>query len=227
MPQIVMRVLRNRKEQTGRRAREAQMVEADAGKFGYGDGEDGEIDAADAKAECKKADECAGEARDRYGHKQSKPRSEAEINVKGGRRVSAEPHIECMAQRKLARVAHHDVPRDAGVGIVEAEHEDGEQIVPDKEGRCDEQRQHNGQQHEGAARGAVEQSRDHAALLPMMPCGRTSSTRTRMAKANMVFADGVKMSPAMASVSPISTPPTSAPGIEPRPPVITMTKASS
>ena len=43
----------------------------------------------------------------------------------------------------------------------------------------------------------------------------------------MLFADGVNMRPASASVSPISTPPSSAPGIEPSPPVITMMKASS
>ena len=42
----------------------------------------------------------------------------------------------------------------------------------------------------------------------------------------MLFADGVKMSPAIASVRPINTPPSKAPGIEPRPPVMTMTKAS-
>ena len=43
----------------------------------------------------------------------------------------------------------------------------------------------------------------------------------------MLFADGVNSRPASASVSPISTPPSSAPGIEPSPPVMTMTKASS
>ena len=43
----------------------------------------------------------------------------------------------------------------------------------------------------------------------------------------MLFADGVNSSPASASVTPISTPPSSAPGIEPSPPVMTMTKASS
>ena len=64
-------------------------------------------------------------------------------------------------------------------------------------------------------------------LLPMMPCGRNNSTSTRMAKANMLLADGVKNRPAIASVNPISTPPSSAPGIEPSPPVMTMTKARS
>ena len=43
----------------------------------------------------------------------------------------------------------------------------------------------------------------------------------------MLLADGVKNSPAIASVSPISTPPSTAPGIEPSPPVMTMMKASS
>ena len=43
----------------------------------------------------------------------------------------------------------------------------------------------------------------------------------------MLFADGVKIRPASASVTPINTPPSSAPVIEPSPPVMTMTKASS
>ena len=43
----------------------------------------------------------------------------------------------------------------------------------------------------------------------------------------MLLADGVNSNPAIASVRPIKTPPISAPGIEPRPPVMTMTKASS
>ena len=47
------------------------------------------------------------------------------------------------------------------------------------------------------------------------------------AKANMLLADGVNSSPPSASVTPISTPPSSAPGMEPRPPVMTITKASS
>jgi len=43
----------------------------------------------------------------------------------------------------------------------------------------------------------------------------------------MLFADGVNSRPAIASVNPIITPPSNAPGIEPSPPVMTMTKASS
>ena len=43
----------------------------------------------------------------------------------------------------------------------------------------------------------------------------------------MLFADGVRQKPAIASVTPISTPPSSAPGIEPSPPMMTMMKASS
>ncbi len=65
------------------------------------------------------------------------------------------------------------------------------------------------------------------ARFPSMPCGRNSSTSTRMANANMLFVDGVNRRPASASVTPISTPPSSAPGIEPSPPMMTMTKASS
>ena len=67
----------------------------------------------------------------------------------------------------------------------------------------------------------------------MMPSSAHDALRakqqhqTRMAKENMVVADGLNMRPAMASVSPIRMPPISAPGIDPRPPVMTMTKASS
>ena len=42
----------------------------------------------------------------------------------------------------------------------------------------------------------------------------------------MLFAEGVNSTPPSASVTPISSPPSSAPGIEPSPPVMTMTKAS-
>lgn len=48
-----------------------------------------------------------------------------------------------------------------------------------------------------------------------------------MATPNMVLAEGAKNRPDIASDRPISTPPSSAPGIEPRPPMITMTKACS
>src|SRR4029079_3543190 len=92
--------------------------------------------------------------------------------------------------------------------------------------RGDEHHKQNAQGDQGAQPDALNQTCNHAALLPMMPCGRTSSTITRMAKANIDFAEGVNNKPATASVRPISTPPTMAPGMEPRPPVITITKAS-
>jgi len=46
-------------------------------------------------------------------------------------------------------------------------------------------------------------------------------------KLNMLFAEGAMKSPATASETPISTPPRSAPPIDPSPPTITMTKARS
>ena len=36
------------------------MIETDAGEFGDRDGQNGEINAGDAKAECQKADKSAG-----------------------------------------------------------------------------------------------------------------------------------------------------------------------
>src|SRR5262245_62608367 len=132
-----------------------------------------------------------------------------------------------MAKGQLPGKAHHDVPGLAGVSKVKDQDQDSEKIVAGEKRRDQRRKQQNRQQHQSARRRPGSPARDHAALLPMMPCGRNSSTSTRMAKANMLLAEGVKRSPARASVSPIRTPPMSAPGIEPRPPVMTITKASS
>src|SRR5690606_3019378 len=101
------------------------------------------------------------------------------------------------------------------------------QIVVDEERRRQKRGEHQTEQHQSAQRQFLGQPAHHAAFLPMMPCGRNSSTSTNMPKANMLLADGVKNKPASASVMPIRIPPSKAPGIEPSPPVITMTKARS
>src|SRR5207244_1613007 len=113
-----------------------------------------------------------------------------------------------------------------GICKIQNEDQDGQQIVVGKTRRDDERAEQRERKHPTMPRNSLEQPR-HDARFPRMPCGRNSSTSARIAKANMLFADGVKRSPASASVMPISTPPTSAPGIEPRPPVMTMTKAKS
>src|SRR5262249_24462503 len=143
----------------------------------------------------------------------------------GRRHVAAEAEEQRMAERELAGEAEHHVPRLPRIGGVEEQREHGEQVVVDDERRDQKRNRERAQQHEPAARNAIEQP-DHAAFFPSSPCGRNRSTSTRIPNANMLFADGVNRRPAMASVNPISTPPSSAPSIEPRPPVITMTKAS-
>ena len=60
----------------------------------------------------------------------------------------------------------------------------------------------------------------------MRPCGRASNTRIRRPKLTILLADGVMSMPASASETPMSSPPRSAPTIEPSPPTITMTNAS-
>src|ERR1700722_16284329 len=134
-----------------------------------------------------------------------------------------------MSERKLAGEAHHDVPGLAGISKIENDDEDREQIVVGKPRRGQQHREQRGEQTHRPARQTIGEARDHrihhVGLLPRMPCGRNNSTSTRMPKANMLLADGVNSKPASASVSPISPPPISAPGIEPSPPVMTMTKA--
>src|SRR5262249_51423024 len=64
-------------------------------------------------------------------------------------------------------------------------------------------------------------------FFPSRPCGRSKRTRMSRPKLNMLLADGAIKRPASASDTPISTPPSSAPPIEPSPPTMTITKASS
>src|SRR5271156_5392831 len=227
------------------------MIEADAREFGEGDGENGEIDAGNAEPESQKADDRPADHGNRYRRQNTEPWADIVTHEQSCRDVAAKPDIDRVPERELAGKAHHDVPGLTGIGEVENDDQDGEQIVVDEKRRgqqggeqCNEEARRPGRQSAGKAPDlapnlARDLARDLACgfgdelvghqvtRLPKMPCGRNSKTSTRMAKANMLLADGVNSNPASASVSPISTPPISAPGIEPSPPVITMTKAIS
>src|SRR5262245_35138697 len=122
-----------------------------------------------------------------------------------------------MPERELAGEAHHHVPRLSGVREVQDEGRHRERIRTDESGKGQQNGEQCGERDVGAGH----------ARFPRSPCGRTSSTRMRSPKLNMLFAEGAMKSPASASETPISTPPSSAPPIEPSPPTITMTKASS
>src|SRR5262249_2003280 len=203
------------------------VIEADAGELGESDGEDGEIDAGDAEAEGKEADDRAAHRRDRDRRKNPDPGPDAEMDIERGGGIAAEPDIEGVAERQLAGKSHHHVPGLAGIGEVEDDDEHGEQVGVGEPRRRQQRREQHAEQRQGTARNALDEPPHHAGFFPRMPCGRNSSTSTSRPNENMLFADGVKIRPASASVSPISTPPTSAPGIEPSPPVITMMNASS
>src|SRR5215212_314168 len=131
-----------------------------------------------------------------------------------------------MAERQLPGKAHHDVPGLPGIGEVEDQDEDGEQIIVGEQRREQKSQKQRQQQDARAPRHALKKAH-HVAALPNRPCGRRNRIRINSANENMLFAEGVKNNPASASVTPIRTPPNNAPGMEPNPPVITMTKASS
>src|SRR5262249_48695691 len=210
-----------------RSAEPAPMVKANAGKLGKGNGEDGKIDAADAKAKGQEANDCTRRGRARHGDPKPQPWAHAEVHVEGRCSVGAKPDVERVTQRKLAGKAHHDVPGLPDIGKVENQDEHGDEVVAGHQRGGEERHRKPCQQLEPAPGNAVGEESDHVSRLPRRPCGRNSSTTTRMAKVNILLAEGVKRSPPKASVRPISTPPNSAPAIEPSPPVMTITKARS
>src|SRR5262249_39689873 len=136
------------------------------------------------------------------------PRADAEGIEEGARRIGADAYVERVAERELPGESHHHVPRLAGVGEVENQRCHREGIASGKRRQCDQQRSEDGE-------------RDRAPVhvrRPSSPCGRSSKTRISSPKLNMLFAEGSMKSPASASDTPMRTPPSSAPPMEPRPP---------
>src|SRR5579871_453808 len=130
-----------------------------------------------------------------------------------------------MAERKLAGVAHHQIPGLAHIRKVEDEREDGQHIAVGGQRQHHEDRERERDDDAAARRHAAPQT-DHM-RCPIRPWGRSTSTAINSAKENMLFIDGASRKPASASEVPISTPPTSAPAIDPMPPMMTMMKARS
>ena len=87
-----------------------------------GDGGDGEIGAAQAKAQ--PADRQACQHRHHAAGDHPDPRRDAEIDLQDGRGVGAKPEISGVTERKLLGVAAHQVPGDA---------DEGEQQNPDED----------------------------------------------------------------------------------------------
>src|SRR5262249_2828554 len=208
-----------------RAAGEIEMVERDAGELGGRDGEQREVDALDPEAEAEPTDHGARGHRDRNGAEPAEPGAEAEEDPQKRRRIGAEPDIECVTERELPGKAHHQVPGLTHIGEIEDQGEDREQVAVGDERRRDQRRQRERQHGLRAPVDAAPQC-DHA-RRPRTPRGRSTSTAMSSANENMLFIDGSIMKPASASDTPISTPPTRAPVIQPRPPTMTMMKDSS
>src|SRR5258706_11643944 len=162
-------------------------------------------------------------ARDRRKH--AEPWTDPELEPHERRHVAADADIKRMAKRKLARIAHHQIPRLPHIGKVEDEREHGQHVAV----RRQRQGEENGERqrdHDPPAWGHAAPQLDHR-RCPIRPWGRSTSTAINNAKENMLFIDGANRKPASASVTPIRTPPTSAPAIDPMPPRMTMMKAMS
>src|SRR6185312_7445647 len=139
--------------------------------------------------------------------------------------IGAEPDIERVAERELPGEAGDDVPGLAEIGGEQDHHQHGDDVAVDEK----RQRQHDGNEEHERDRGAVRQAEETAArhARPSNPCGRNSSTRMRRAKLKALLSEGSTTKPESASDTPTSRPPSSAPGMLPRPPRMTMMKASS
>src|SRR5262249_2530614 len=148
--------------------------------------------------------------------KHAEPRSDAEIDPKQRRDVGTQPDIERVAERQLAGVAHHQVPGLADIGEIENQRQHRDQVAVGDE--RSEQQQHKDDPNERALTLAHFEPKPHHARRPISPWGRNTRTAINSPKENMLFIDGSIKNPASASDTPIKTPPTSAPAIEPRPP---------
>src|SRR5262245_28219551 len=122
-----------------------------------------------------------------------------------------------MAERELPGEAHQHVPRLAGVGEVQDERADRQRVGAGQPRERDGEHEQDREQARGAGHD----------FFPNRPWGRSSRTRINRPKLNMLLADGAIRRPASASDTPIRTPPTRAPAIEPIPPTMTITKPSS
>src|SRR5262249_55712211 len=141
MPQIVMRILRDRQEQARRGIDEFQMIEADARKFGKSNRQDRKIDAGDAETKRETANHRAAGRCCRYGGEEAKPRGDAETSKQYRGNVAAETGIDRMTERKLPGKSHHDVPGLTGKGEIENDDQNRQQVVVDEPWRDQKQRQ--------------------------------------------------------------------------------------
>src|SRR3569623_2860420 len=210
-------------------AQPIQVIEADARQLGEGDGLQRQLHAGDAQPEGERSEEGARDRADDDGQPDAGPRSILVVRDEPRRGVGAQAHVQGVPQGELAREAHHHVPRLPRVGKVQGQGHHREDVAVDHERQRD--RQARARRDQGGAppglRGAAGLADHHLRADPMSPRGRTSRSRTSRPKLTMLLAEGASSNPASASDTPITTPPSSAPTMEPRPPRMTITNASS
>src|ERR1051326_5026699 len=165
------------------------------------------------------------ERRARHHSEHPEQRPDAEVDPQRRRHIGAEPEVERVAERELPGKSHQQVPGLAGIGEIHHQDQHAELIAVGKERREKKSGEQQRGEHAAVPR-HIRPQRAHA-RRPKRPCGRSTSTAIRSAKENMLFIDGAAKNPASASDTPISTPPSSAPAIEPSPPMMTMVNASS
>ena len=78
--------------------------------------------------------------------KKSEPGRDAVAREQERSDIGAEPDIERVPERQLPGKAHHDVPGLPGIGEIENENEDGEQIIADEKRRGEKRNAERGQQ---------------------------------------------------------------------------------
>src|ERR1044071_206333 len=125
--------------------------------------------------------------------------------------------VKRLAQRKQPGKPHHNIPGQTRVSEKQKQGRKRNGVRAGPQGQNHQQPENTKEQEKRAP--------VHS-FSAIRPRGRNIRTMIISAKLIMLFADGAIKNPPSASETPIRTPPTSAPLIEPNPPTITMTNAS-
>src|SRR5581483_8108880 len=183
---------------------------------------DGEIGAAQAKAEPADRQACERSHDAASGH--ADPGRDAEIDLHDGGGVGAEPEIGGMSQRKLLGVAAHQVPGDADEG----EQEDADEDV-DRERAFHHlrQRQEDDGEHHKRRKLPGGQTSHQRILPPPRPFGLNASVNSNIANTTISPESAPTNWMPSDSATPIIRLATSAPMTLPSVPSTTATKAIS
>src|SRR5438132_1559698 len=204
------RVARERDVEPERAAERVDVRDRDAADLRERDGEQHEVEAAQAETEAEIADDRAEQRRERAPDEHADPRRQLKLDRQHRRRVAADADESRMAGRELPRVAPDDVPGLAEESVEEDQDEQGQRV------RAQDRRQRD-QRHQRARERPL-----HDARRPKRPAGRSSKITIRSEKLNSSLSDGLRNTAPSDSASETRSPPTNAPRRLPMPPMITM-----